>query len=196
MVMFVTVFKKILSLLIVPFALLMMAGGAYLVIVATYPQLTPPSAKEPRTTTDSNPTARTTPTLFIPKIDIEIPFSSSGIEALDNGAWWRSPDSGNPKDGGNFVLAAHRFQMGWTPAQTARQSPLYHIDKLQRNDTILVDYEGIRYEYVITDIRQVEPNATEIEQPTSDDRLTLYSCTLGGTYDGREVVVAHKVSEK
>lgn len=130
--------------------------------------------------------------LYIPKINAEIPFASGGADRLETGAWWRQPASGNPASGGNFVLAAHRFQMGRTPAQTVRQSPLYHIDKLAVGDDITVDYKQTRYTYQITKIYRVPPTASEIESATDDARLTLYSCTLGGASDGREVIIARK----
>ena len=114
---------------------------------------------------------------------------------MENGAWWRAPDSGNPKDGGNFVLSAHRFIMGLTPQQTLRKSPFYNIDKLVVGDEITIDYEGERYVYQISKIFAVKPEAIEIENRTDEPQLTLYSCTLGGASDGREVIIAKPVTK-
>ena len=61
--------------------------------------------------------------LYIPKIDINLPYSTGDARTMENGAWWRVPENGNPEDGGNFVLSAHRFIMGMTPEQTLRKSP-------------------------------------------------------------------------
>ena len=109
---------------------------------------------------------------------------------MEHGAWWRKPENGNPKDGGNFVLSAHRFIMGLTPQQTLRKSPFYNIDKLTVGDEIIIDYNGVRYNYVISEKQSVKPDAVEIEQLTDQPQLTLYSCTLGGANDGRDVIIA------
>mgnify|MGYP001678245323 FL=1 len=128
--------------------------------------------------------------LYIPKIDINLPYASGGAETMEHGAWWRKPENGNPKDGGNFVLSSHRFIMGLTPQQTLRKSPFYNIDKLTVGDEIVIDYDGTRYIYVISEKRSVKPEAIEIEQRTDQPQLTLYSCTLGGANDGRDVLIA------
>ena len=128
--------------------------------------------------------------LYIPKIDINLPYAVGGPEVMEHGAWWRKPENGNPKDGGNFVLSAHRFIMGMTPQQTLRKSPFYNINRLDIGDKIIVDYNGKRYEYLISEKRSIKPEAVEIEQRTAQPQLTLYSCTLGGANDGREVIIA------
>lgn len=128
--------------------------------------------------------------LYIPKIDINLPYASGGAETMEHGAWWRKPENGNPKDGGNFVLSAHRFIMGLTPQQTLRKSPFYNIDKLTVGDEIVIDYNGARYIYAISEKQSVKPDAVEIEQRTDRPQLTLYSCTLGGANDGRDVLIA------
>ena len=130
------------------------------------------------------------PRLYIPKIDVNVPFATGDERVMEHGAWWRQPQNGNPKEGGNFVLSAHRFIMGVTPEHTRRQSPFYHINKLALGDELIVDYEGTRYTYVVSNIYAVKPDAIEIEQRTETPQLTLYSCTLGGASDGREVIIA------
>ena len=127
--------------------------------------------------------------LYIPAIDVNVPFGPSEDDLLD-GAWWRKSANGNPQDGGNFVLAAHRFELGVTPRQTQQKSPFYHIAKLKTGDTIVVDYNNERYMYTITKKYSVAPTAVEIENRTTEPRLTLYSCTLGGSSDGRDVIIA------
>lgn len=128
--------------------------------------------------------------LYIPKIDINLPYASGDESVMEHGAWWRQPQNGNPADGGNFTLSAHRFVMGLTPEQTQRKSPFYNIDKLKIDDELIVDYKGKRYVYVIRKIFAVKPTAIEIENRTAEPQLTLYSCTLGGAADGREVLIA------
>lgn len=128
--------------------------------------------------------------LYIPKIDVNVTYATGGEDTLEQGAWWRQPNNGNPEKGGNFVLSAHRFVMGLTPQQTTRKSPFYNIHRLEVGDEIVVDYNNKRYTYTVDKKFAVKPDAVEIEQPTTEHQLTLYSCTFGGANDGREVFVA------
>jgi LPXTG-site transpeptidase (sortase) family protein len=81
--------------------------------------------------------------------------------------------------------------MSWTPGQTVERSPFYNIDKLNIGDQLQVDYDGIRYTYTITQKYKVSPNQTDIEKTSVEPKLTLYSCTLRGSADGRDVIEAH-----
>lgn len=132
-----------------------------------------------------------TNTLYIPAIDMSIPFASGSAAVLDHNAWWRYPENGNPADGGNFVLAAHRFELAPTPAETRRKSPLYSVHRLKDGDKIVVDYDGERYSYTIGKIYRVKPTDIEIEARTDMPQLTLYTCTLNGSSDGRDVIIAY-----
>ena len=175
-------------------AILMILGGVYLLVLISTPLILSQNINP-----KDNPTTKlitktenkiTENRLYIPKIDINLPYSTGGAETMERGAWWRKPENGSPKDGGNFVLSAHRFIMGLTPQQTLRKSPFYNIDKLTVGDEIIIDYNGVRYNYVISEKQSVKPDAVEIEQHTDQPQLTLYSCTLGGANDGRDVIIA------
>lgn len=134
--------------------------------------------------------------LYIPQINVDVAIlEGASPTILDKGAWHRNPDNGNPVEGGNFVLSAHRFVMGMTPGETRRQSPFYNLDKLQIGNELFVDYEGERYGYKIIDKQSVKPNQTEIEAPSDEDKLTLYSCTLRGSADGRDVIIAEPLGK-
>ena len=176
-------------------AVLMLAAGLYVLITALMPFFMVHTVNPTSNTTVAKleATATEIPTenrLYIPKIDINLPYEQGDEHVMEYGAWWRRPENGNPKDGGTFILSAHRFIMGLTPEQTLRKSPFYNIDKLALGDEITIDYQGARYVYVISKIYAVKPNAVEIENRTDESQLTLYSCTLGGAADGREVIVA------
>ena len=176
-------------------AVLMLAAGLYVLITALMPFFMVHTVNPTSNTTVAKleATATEIPTenrLYIPKIDINLPYEQGDEHVMEYGAWWRRPENGNPKDGGNFILSAHRFIMGLTPEQTLRKSPFYNIDKLALDDEITIDYQSERYVYVISKIYAVKPNAVEIENRTDEPQLTLYSCTLGGAADGREVIIA------
>lgn len=128
--------------------------------------------------------------LYIPKIGVDVEIvKGATAESLEEGAWHRKPNNGDPT-GGNFVLAAHRFELGLTPIQTRAKSPFYHIDQLQPGDEVYADYGGKRFAYEVTRSYDVASNATEIEQRTDNSIMTLYSCNLRGPEEGREVVEA------
>lgn len=178
----------------------LLLGGGYLVYNTLAPAL-PEVGVDPQLTVKK--LKSTTPTtgedrLYMPQINmdvkiVEIAPGESETSALDRGAVHRAPTSGNPKDGGNYVVAAHRFTMGFTPAQTRAKSPLYHIDEMKTGDEIYVDYSGKRYAYKITEKKTVSPTAVEIERRTEKPQMTIYSCTLSGAADGRVVLVATPV---
>ena len=175
-------------------AVIMIASGIYLLVLISTPLIMSQTIN-PKNNSTSQLISKTKDKitenrLYIPKIDINLPYASGGAETMEHGAWWRKPVNGNPKDGGNFVLSAHRFIMGLTPRQTLRKSPFYNIDKLMVGDEMVIDYNGARYIYVISEKRSVKPEAIEIEQRTDQPQLTLYSCTLGGANDGRDVLIA------
>jgi len=136
--------------------------------------------------------------VYIPKIGVNVPLNAGGAEALEQGSWHRFPERGDPETGGNFIVSAHRFSLGATPGQTRQKSPFYHIDKLAVGDQIIVDFKGKRYGYEVTSHNEVKPTQTEIEAPIEDGELpkmTLYTCTLKGESDGREVYIAKLLGE-
>lgn len=132
--------------------------------------------------------------LYVPKIGVDVEVVKGVNEqALEGGAWHREPQNGDPISGGNFVLAAHRFNLGYTPYNTRAKSPFYHIDQLQLGDDIYVDYQGVRYAYKVASKYKVDSNQTSIESRSKESKLTMYSCDLGGPEKGREVIEAQPV---
>lgn len=168
-------------------------GGVYLLITALAPAIMP-SPKINFASESAQPQDITENRLYIPKIGVDVLVASGGVEALEKGAWHRKPENGNPERGGNFVLSAHRFEIGWTPGQTQEKSPFYHIDKLQVGDNLYVDYGQKRYTYEVTNKYAVDRYATYIEAPSDEPKMTLYSCTLEGEAAGRDVIEARPVT--
>ena len=73
-------------------------------------------------------------------------------------------DTPLPWHGGNTVLAAHRDTFF---------RPLAHIRK---NDVITFSTADASFEYVVTELKVVEPTAVEVLEPTSAAALTLITC--------------------
>lgn len=166
--------------------------GLYLLVLLIAPKLNVPFIKTPIDLDRSDDATDQRDRIQIEKISLEVPFYEGGEEALDRGAWHRYPDRGDPIKGGNFILSAHRFDIGTTPAQTKLRSPFYNLDKLKEGDAIRVYFRGEWFDYTVRRIYDVKPNAVEIEDASSSAKLTLYSCTLAGSADGRVVIEATK----
>lgn len=170
-------------------AICLMAGGVYTLSLVASPTIAPLIAMKPIDVKTLPVPKKQDNRIVIPKIGVNIAYAP-GEAALDRGAQWRYPERGNPVKGGNFIIAAHRFSIQPTPQSTVEKSPFYHIDKLVIGDKIVVDYEGERYGYEVTKIFDVKPTQIEIEAPSDEAKLTLYSCELGGSEAGRVVYIA------
>lgn len=184
--------------LVLPFVGLL--GGLYLLVLVFAPAL-PFSTSQPDVTAKklvvSEPVIGEN-RVYVPKINVDVPIAPIGKSealALEKGAVNRASGNGNPRDGGNYVLAAHRFNLGLTPEQTRAKSPFYHVNKLVAGDQIYVDYSGVRYAYEVKERKSVSPTALEIEERTPEDILTMYTCELSGPAAGREVVIAKPIGK-
>lgn len=174
---------------------LALVAGAYMLLVIFAPTYTAPHQSEVIALKLKEEPKIKDNRLYIPTIGVDVTIVEGDSESiLEKGAWHRRPENGNPEKGGNFVLSAHRFQMGVTPQQTNEKSPFYHIDKLKEDDEIYVDYNGKRFTYIITRKYQVNRYAITIENPSTEPKMTLYSCDLRGEEAGREVIEARQTN--
>lgn len=110
--------------------------------------------------------------LLIPKIEVASPIYEGSSEGTLKKGIWRVPNSSNPALGSNTVLTAHRFQYTFGP-QT-----FYHLDKLVVGDRMYVYWQGKEYMYEVSETFAVSDTTVEIEQPTDERILTLYTCEL------------------
>lgn len=169
-------------------------GGYILLLVLPTTVYSPPASEAVAQAPPPQSTENTRESmLYIPKIELAIPYRTGGPKVLNENAWHRYPERGDPVKGGNFILSGHRFNLGLTPGATKRKSPFYHINKLEVGDKLYVDFEGTRYEYEVVRRFSVKPHQTEIEAPSEQPKLTLYTCTLKGEADGREVIEARPI---
>ncbi len=109
--------------------------------------------------------------------------SSNNSKSLYKGIWHKS-NSGNPIKKSNMVITAHRFMY------TNNSDTFYHLPKLKINDTIIITWEGKDYNYQVVETKIVNPDQIEIEAPTKEHILTLYTCTPLWTSSQRFVVIA------
>ena len=185
--------KRLKRLVITLASLLLIGGGVYLLLLTQASNLPISSSIDLNTSDDANDMRNR---IQIEKMGVEVPYFNDNTPAtLEKGAWWRFPDRGNPEDGGNFIISAHRFYIGRTPQGTRARSPFYKLDKLETGDKIRVFYEKKWYDYQVTKKYSVKPDATEIEAKTDEPKLTLYTCSLKGSADGRVVIDAEPLFE-
>lgn len=175
-------------------SILMLTGG-YFLLLTLAPQTQVLSASFEEWNRPVDPPEVGANRLYIPKIKLNIDYEAGGPEVLNEKSWWRYPERGDPVSGGNFILSAHRFELGFTPGQTIRKSPFFHLNRLQPDDKVYVDYEGKRYEYTIEKRFDVKPTQVEIEEPSEEHILTIYTCMLEGQDAGREVLIARQTGK-
>ena len=114
-------------------AMSLLGGGLYMLSLVAAPIAAPILTMKPIDVKALPSPEETGDRIVIPKIGVNIAYGK-GEASLDSGAEWRMPGNGNPMDGGNFVIAAHRFSIQPTPLATIEKSPFYHIDKLADGD--------------------------------------------------------------
>lgn len=119
--------------------------------------------------------------IIIPKISVDLPIVSSHIK---KGEWETTTDgisylgvSPIPGDVGNSILYGHNFD--------------YLFGKLPHltpGDIIEIEYEDhSKKEFIIRYTQVVTPKQVDIIKPTTDRRITLYTCT--GFLDSKRFVV-------
>lgn len=121
--------------------------------------------------------------LVIPKIDLDQKIWFGHGEWLVNRGVWHIPESSTPDRGSNTVLVGHRFTYK-DPAV------FYHLDKVAVGDPIIAVVGGKLYNYKVTEKKIVNPTDLWIEDPTDDNRLTIYTCDPLWSIRNRLVVVA------
>lgn len=185
--------KSYIKLAATSFGIVLIICGLYTAILLRAPDKKPLSTIEQQAFLEKNP-APSKEQLIIPKIALKAPISDDGATALRSGAWHRFPERGNPEIGGNMILAAHRYRFAYTPQRVRAQSFFYNLPQLKVGDDIYVDWHAKRYQYKVTQLLDVKPDQINIEDASATPKLTIYTCTLAGSADGRVVVVAEPSS--
>jgi LPXTG-site transpeptidase (sortase) family protein len=130
--------------------------------------------------------------LIVPDMLLDTPVIEGPVsknEALLREGAWRLPYSSTPDKGGNTVVVGHRF------SYTGPRGIFYYLDKLKPGSEIGLQWGGKMYRYSVESSRTVPDTAIEVEAPTEDARLTLYTCTPLWNPVNRLVVVAKPISE-
>lgn len=141
-----------------------------------------------------NPSQRATKTILrdqlrIPTIGVtmDIVEGRNAQVSLRKGAWLL-PGTSTPDQGGNTVLGGHRWLYRPPSART-----LYHLDKLAVGDPVEVDWEGTTYRYRVREVKVVTPEQVEILENTTEDIVTIFTCTPLFSSAKRLVVIAERL---
>lgn len=121
--------------------------------------------------------------LVIPKLAIDQHIYTGWDKYLVNKGVWARPNTSTPPEGGNTVMVAHRFTY-------SGPSIFYSLDKLNYGDKVVVYWDQKEYDYTVVDSQTVKATQISVESPTTDSRLTLYTCTPLWNPKDRLVVTA------
>lgn len=136
----------------------------------------------------SNVSANSQPNhIVIPAMILDTPVLESPLPTIEsalNKGVVHVPTTSTPDKGSNTVIIGHRF------SYTAPEGIFYYMDKLHTGDEIGLVWNNKQYTYKVASTREVPPTEISVEAPTTDARLTLYTCTPLWNPKNRLVVVA------
>lgn len=168
--------KKFFDLVLVLSGLTLLAYGGYLLSLRHRPVVMPPQvvASEQEIVTDS-PTR-----LDISSLALSLPI----YPAVIRGGKWQTTSLGVsylssspiPGETGNSVFYAHNWP-----------NLFGSLGRVKPGDIISVYFGSRRVDYVVHYVSIVDPSDSSVYAPTSDSRLTLYTCT--GFLDSKRLVV-------
>jgi LPXTG-site transpeptidase (sortase) family protein len=128
-------------------------------------------------------------TISIPDVDVEDMKVEIGGENLDQHLIHYAGTS-MPGEYGNPVIFGHSvLPVFYNPESYL--SVFSKIPTLDKGDEIFVNYDGIKYKYLVDSYHEVQPNQVELlEQRYDRKTLTLVTCVPPGTYLRRGVILA------
>lgn len=97
--------------------------------------------------------------------------------------------SAMPNQNGSMFLFAHSSDVPWRMTRT--NTAFFRLPQIKIGEKILVDYQGERYIYKVSDIKEVWPHEVEAVTQAQGDQLILQTCTPVGTALKRFLVFAH-----
>lgn len=180
--------RRILGILLIVAAGILLGVAVYTSTLLLTPRIYKKSVEQIKQAVATSPNGNW---LFIPSVGVSAEIAEGDIRILDQGkVWHRNAYEGDPRSGGNTILTGHSFVWGYTPKRVKDQSIFYNLGEAKVGDEVTVRWNGKNYNYKVSQVKTVKPNEISIEQSTKDTQLTIYTCTLGGSADGRVVVIA------
>ncbi len=118
--------------------------------------------------------------IIIPKLNLDLPV----VVAPVVGGYWQLSDtsasygvgSAHPGEVGNMVIFAHAREGLFLPLREVKKEELVYILSADK-----------WYRYKVSDIKFVDPSQVEVIKPTSNEQVTLFTCS--GFLDSKRLVV-------
>jgi len=145
--------------------------------------------------------------IFLPRLDIKAPIKEAeGVEYLGDWTYIEKqiqkslqngvvhfPGTAQPGQRGNTFITGHSSYYPW---DNGRYKDIFALlTKAQLDDDIIVFHGGKKFIYRVSDIREVDPDQTDVLAETDDYRLTLMTCTPLGTALKRLIITAQLVDD-
>ncbi len=154
-----------------------------------------PSIIEP----SSSSAVNQSPTLIVPKIGLKVPivfdepspYNEEVQIALERGVirYWTTS---SPGETGNVVILGHSSNNLLNPGNY--KYAFVNLKRLEADDVIYVDYQGVRYAYKVTEKKVTSPADLSYIQSTDVPSITLVTCDPPGTDNNRLYVRAIQIS--
>jgi len=130
--------------------------------------------------------------LSIPKLKIESAVVTIGGEDLSE-SLIQYPGTALPGEYGNTVIFGHSVLPQFFNPKNYK-TIFSTLPTLEEGDEILIDFDGVRYRYVVFKMIEVSPkDVSVLEQRYDGEYLSLVTCVPPGTYLRRLIVRAKLV---
>lgn len=141
--------------------------------------------------------------LVIPRINRNVPVINVSTESIIKKDWEKLerdmqealrfgvihyPGTARPGQQGNVVITGHSSYFPWDPGRFKDVFAVLHDTK--KGDQILLYNNQKRYIYEVTSIKKIWPSELDVLKPSSENKLTLITCTPVGTNLKRLIVEA------
>lgn len=169
----------------------LIASGIFLILISlTHNLLRARALRLEAATLDAYNQANTMLHPDLVPVYLTIPWNSDvaiSTQVFEQGVWTISPDqasylasSARPSQSGNIIIYGHN-----------KREILGNIRALQGGEQITLTLQnGSRRKYQVVNIAEVKPSETSLLLPTSQETLTLYTCS--GPLDSLRFVVQAK----
>lgn len=125
--------------------------------------------------------------IYIPKIGVDMKIIEGDFDSAIMRGSWRDPNTSTPDEGGNTVIAAHRY------LYTAGAETFYRLDEMEIDDEIKIKWEDDYFYYKVYSTGIVSKDSIGILGDNGSSILTLYTCHPLWTSDQRLVVRAARI---
>lgn len=120
--------------------------------------------------------------IVIPSIQMNLKIMDvDSINKVSHGAW-RVSDSSTPDKGGNTVIIGHRISLA---GGVEKPWDFFFLPEVKEGNVISVYWKGVKYNYKITKATVEDPDNSNIEDSTTENTITVYTCYPLWTTDYR-----------